>query len=197
MTRFRKAIRTKRRKAAVIIALLALIPAGVFAYLDAHGTATITNGTGGNVSPTGPVASWSISLGAPTPTGSYLIPGGTSIPPSTWQTTRLTVTNTGSQSQVANPITDVTVSVTSSGGDIVDPGTGVVAGCLASWFTVTYVPAIGDPSSIVVPPGKTWPQVEGAAPNFDQITLAMPTDNTDNQSVCEGHAVGLTVTVTT
>jgi hypothetical protein len=197
VTRLRKALRTKRRKAAVIIAVLALIPAGAFAYLDAHGTTTITNGNGGEVSPTGVAASWAITLGSPTPTGSYLIPGGTTAPPTTWETVQLTVTNSGSQDQKADPLTAVTASVTSSGGNIEDAVThNPITNCSASWFTATYVPAIGDPSLILVPAGSTWASVESASPNFDQITLSMSESGTD-QSACEGHEVSLTVTVAT
>jgi hypothetical protein len=168
MTRFRKAIRTKRRKAAVIVALLALIPAGALAYFLApfSQVATYTHTQVG-----GQPASETVSVSYGTLTGPALTPGGAS------DTQSVTLSVSG-----ANPVevTSWTVDYSEEFGGVYDDNTNEYmtplgsppeANCQASWFTAS----VDDTLPITLTPGS---------PQTFTLTTALLAENV-NQSGCE------------
>jgi len=181
-----------KRKVALLAPLLILVPVvGAFAYLMSHGTAS-QNDNGGAVTTVAPVAVWNLTVAAPT--GAALAPGNGVV-----DSSAITVTNGGTQSQQFNNLADVTVTVLAgAGGDIIN-ATGaeqVVPGCLASWFTAGYSANTTGNEGGLTTPGTTWASVEGGT-GQDVATLTMPQNNSVDQSPCEGYAPFVTVTVTT
>ena len=180
MNRFRKAIRTKRRKAAVIVALLALVPATAFAYFALHGAAPLVDANGGSTAATGGTADWVITVGAPS--GPALVPGGTG------DTFAVTVTNTNSVAQTGN---DNMLSAAPAGhaAIAIDYNSHTdISGCEQAWFVATVNGASGH--TVTVPAGGT---LNAASGDTLTVTLAMPADSADDQSACEGHAIDVGV----
>jgi len=120
---------TKKRIAVLATAGAVVLGSGVaaFAYFSASGSgtgsATITVGSPGTVT----ITQDAYGASAPKFVQSTLYPG------SGTQNVGFTVTNNGVGHQF---VATVTATVNSSGGNVTSGGT-PVAGCLASWFTVT------------------------------------------------------------
>ncbi len=167
MTRFRKALHTKRRKAAVAIALSALIPATALAYFLATLTPTDSY-TNTHVAAAPGAEHLTITYGAPT--------GGPISPGAGTETVVATLTN-----GYAAPTQLTTLSVVlahlngcCTDGGIYDPVTNAyIPTCLASWFTLTSNVAGGLPA--VIQPGGHVTAV---------ITTSLTNENVD-QSSCE------------
>jgi len=105
-----------------------------------------------------------------------LYPGGPSQP------INFSITNTGSTPATVNSVT-VTVKTDGSNSLAEDVNGNDIAGCYASWFTISPSP---DATSATVPAGGTvdWIGTEN---------ISMPA-NTANQDACEGANLGLTFT---
>jgi hypothetical protein len=164
MTRFRKALHTRRRKAAVIVALSALIPATALAYFLATLTPTDSY-TNTHVGALPPTESLTISYAAPT--GGPITPGvGT-------ETTVVTLTNNyGAPTQLTTLSVALAEGPTVGAGGIYDPVTNTyIVGCQASWFVVTSTVAGGLPA--VIPSGGHV---------TDTITTSLTNENVDQSS---------------
>jgi hypothetical protein len=167
MTRFRKALQTRRRKAAVAIALSALIPATALAYFLA--TLTPTDSYTHTHVGAAPAAE-QLAITYSTPTGGPISPGAGT------ETVLATISNGD-----AAPVQLTTLSVVlghlggcCTDGGILDGVTGLyVPACLASWFTVTSNVAGGLPA-VIQPGGHVT----------DTITTALLNEGVD-QSSCE------------
>ena len=180
MTRFRKALATKRRKAAVIVALLALIPASALAYFALHGSAPTVQVDGGSTATTGGTATWAITSAAPV--GPALVPGGPG------DTVAVTITNTNTVAQTGN---DVNLTAQAAGHALTAlayPSFTDIPGCLQAWFSTTISGTTGN--TVTVPAGGTLNAAEGDSLT---VTFFMPADSTDDQSACEGHAIELSL----
>ncbi|MHB8488320.1 MAG: hypothetical protein ACYDCS_02315 [Candidatus Dormibacteria bacterium] len=176
MTRFRTAIRTKRRKAAVVVALLAFVPATAFAYFALHGAAPIFNANGGSTAASGGTADWAITVGPPS--GPALVPGGAG------DTFAVTVTNTNSVAQTGNDA-NLTAGPAGHAAIAIDyNGYTDIPGCEQAWFVATVNGATGH--TVTVPAGGT---LNAASGDTLTVTLTMPADSLDDQSACEGHAI--------
>jgi hypothetical protein len=182
MTRFRKALRTKRRKAAVIAALLALIPAGAFAYFVGHGSSHVLLVPGGSTTGA-PTALWAINVDSYS--GTPLSPGSGSETMS-----NVLISNEGAVTQYgASDGLTATVAAESNGDaesctsiDCTVNGSPTdIPGCKASWFTVTIT---GQSATLqAIPTGLTL--------NGGNVTLTMPADSANDQSACENQSIGV------
>lgn len=182
MTRFRKALRSKRRKAAVIVALAALVPAGAFAYFVGHGAAHVLLVPGGSTSGA-PVAAWAINVDSVT--GTALSPGSGSE-----TLANVLISNEGHQTQYgASDGLTASVAAEPNGDaescvhvDCTVNGTPTdIPGCLASWFSISIT---GQTATIqTIPDGLT---IDGG-----NVILTMPTDPADDQSACENQQIGV------
>jgi hypothetical protein len=180
MTSFRKSLRSKRRKAAVFVALLALIPAGAFAYFALHGAAPTVQVDGGSTATTGGTATWAITSAAPV--GPALVPGGPG------DTVAVTITNTNTVAQSGN---DNNLTAQAAGHALMAlayPGFTDIPGCLQAWFSTSISGITGN--TVVVPPGGTLNAAEGDSLT---VTFSIPADTTNDQSACEGHAIELSL----
>lgn len=165
MGRFRRSIRTKRRKAAVVIALAALIPATALAYFVAtlSPTDSYTNTNVGAYAPT------ALTITYGTPTGGPLLPGvGT-------ETEIVTLTNNYSSGPaVILTSLSVVLAKDGSGGIYDDTSLAYIPGCQASWFTLNDSVAGGLPTAPIQPGGHVTAT----------ITTSLQNVNVD-QSACE------------
>lgn len=180
MTRFRKALRTKRRKAAVAIALSAFVPASAFAYFALHGSAPTVQVDGGSTAATGGTATWAITSAAPV--GPALVPGGPG------DTVAVTITNTNSVPQTGD---DNNLTATAAGHALMAlayPTFTDIPGCLQAWFSTSISGTTGN--TVSVPAGGTLNAAEGDSLT---VTFSIPADATVDQSACEGHAIELSL----
>jgi hypothetical protein len=182
MTRLRKALSSKRRKAAVSLALLALVPAGAFAYFVAHGSANTLLVPG--ASTTSPIAAWAINV--PSVSGTPLSPGSGS------QSFNVIISNESaahiSQYAASNGLTASVAAETNGDAEscvhvdcTVNGSPTDIPGCLASWFSI----AQSGQSAVMqsIPWGLT---IDGGT-----VTLTMPANTTVDQSACEGQQIGV------
>jgi hypothetical protein len=179
MNRFRKALATKRRKAAVIVALLALIPMGVFAYFASHPNANSFNNTPVQLGSAPAAELVTVAIGPADglgPQSGNLTPGmGIVIP--------MELSVASNDTYPVN-IAAITVTITQDGsGNIFDDNTNAyISGCKASWFSgVTSITA-----PLTINPGS---HVTGGL----NVDMSSPTGV--DQSVCEGAAPDVVVTV--
>jgi hypothetical protein len=150
---------TRRRVVVALTAVVVLAAAsGAFAYFTGSGSGvgTATVGSGG---------AWKVTAAAPT--GGPIYPGGSS------EAISYTVTNTGSGSQELQATTAALETTTYNGATVVEQSGAPVAGCLASWFTVTNSgPASQDLAS-------------QATSGTGSVAVSL-SDSGTNQDACEG-----------
>ena len=160
---------TKRMGAVALTAGLVLGTGGVaVAYFtgDGSGTGHATTGT---------VTGQDFTL-VGTAAGAPLFPGSGS------QTVSFTAANGGSGSEYLGT---VYLSVARDGtGNAIDPVTGPISGCSASWYVLSESSAVADLS---VPGLTTTDSVPAGA-------VSMPGDSVDNQDRCQGHQIELDFT---
>jgi hypothetical protein len=143
---------TSKRWIAVLTVVGALAAAGgAFAYFSASGTGTGQAAVGGSTD-------FAVSFGTTT---------GTMYPGAGTSTVHYTITNNGGGYQ---NLSGTTAALAKSGDDITSGGNDV-AGCLASWFTVTNHSTSGDLAA------------HGTASSTVDLTL---TDSGGNQDPCKG-----------
>lgn len=187
MTRLRKALATKRRKASVIVALLALIPATALAYFATHGTSAALILPGGTTTGAPPAALWSINVDPIT--GTPLSPGsGSETLANVLVSNYSQVTQYGASDGLTASVTTEANGDAESCGNVVDCSqSGVAAtdipGCLASWF---HVAITGQSATIQTVP-------TGLELNGGTVTLTMPADASVDQSACESQTIAVTL----
>jgi hypothetical protein len=165
---------SKKRIALVTaIALLAVVGAAIAYFTGSSSSATGSGSVGAS-------SQWGISQGTPTWSGSLtaLYPGASNDT----EYLPFTVTNNGSGRQA---VTSITAALpTKANGDAQTAAGADIAGCLASWFTVT-VDASNPSLPANVAPGGTY---------TGKVDLTMQ-DSGTNQDPCQNAAPAVTVTV--
>jgi hypothetical protein len=169
----RKIFTTRRRIVIAGASTAVLVAAGggaAFAYFASTGSGT------GNAA-VGSAGAWDVS--AATVTGGPLYPGtGT-------ETIVFTVQNTGTGPQ---KYADAAPSLNADGNGDVTVGGNPIAGCKATWFHATIVSPATDE------PGLNNEIAAGASTPVT-VTITMPADETDDQTVCAGKSPQVTLAV--
>jgi hypothetical protein len=179
----RRSFLHRHRKWSALAVILLTPVAGALAYFALSGAAPVLNTNGGSTAASGGSAIWTTTASAPTPVGGLLSPGSGS------EVVSVTVTNSNTVAQTGND-NNVTGVLQTIGSDAVDASTHAdIAGCLASWFTLTRGSDVNQ-STLSVPAGGTLNALEGETPTF---TLTMPANAVTNQNVCEGHPIAIAV----
>jgi hypothetical protein len=161
---------TRRRIIIAGITTAAVLGTGgaAFAYFAA-------SGSGNGTATVGSDGTWTVAQTAIT--GGPLYPDGT-----TSETITFTVTNgsTGNQE-----FTSATATLPADGGGLaLDANGNAIPGCKASWFT----PAIASDPSLNQ-------EIAGGGTTTVTVTVKMPTNETDNQTACEGTAPRVTLAI--